>query len=419
MSDLSNNKTCLVIGASHAGVNLAFALRREGWPGKIILYDTDTSLPYHRPPLSKTYLSHADSLEKNVLKSAQSYVQEQIDLQLGVKVESINREKKSITLEDGSRQSYDKLVIATGARAFLPPISGMDTAKHLYSLRTAEDALHIRNGFQQIDNKNVVVIGGGYIGLEIAASLKKMGGEVTILEREERVLSRVSSEELSSFFEKLHTDNGVQIFTNKNVAAINTTDTFNEIICSDGARFTADMIIVGVGIRVNEELAAAAGLEIKNGIKVDATARTNDPDIFAIGDCTYHHNPHYDCHIRLESVQNAVDQAKVAAAAICGREVTYDSIPWFWSDQYQVKLQIVGLSQGYNEVIIREEKDKDNCFSLWYFNLDRLLAVAAINHGKAYVLGSKLIKSGQQIDKSKLADPLEDFKPANLLLTSK
>ncbi|WP_143873675.1 NAD(P)/FAD-dependent oxidoreductase [Catenovulum sediminis] len=417
MSDsLNNDQTCVVIGASHAGVNFAFALRKAGWLGRIKLYDVDPVLPYHRPPLSKAYLTSSDGIEKNALKPAQSYEKESIELNLGVEVESINRADKNILLADGQTQAYDKLVIASGARPFMPPVKGLDTASHLYPLRTAADVSNIKAAFEQSDKKRVVVIGGGYIGLETAASLKKLGAScVTVLERESRILARVTAPEMSAFFEKLHAKNGVNILTGKNVSEIITEQSVNQVVCDDGQMYEADLIIVGVGIRVNTELAAQAGLEIENGIKVDHCARTNDPDIYAVGDCSFHHNPHYERFIRLESVQNAVDQAKVAAASVCGKEITYDTIPWFWSDQYDVKLQMVGLSQGYNNLVVRQEGDADNKFSVWYFNDDTLLSVDAVNNAKAYVIGTKFIKSGDKLDKQKLADASVEFKPANLL----
>ncbi len=416
MTDINKNKTCAVIGASHAGVNFAFALRREGWEGNIILFDADPMLPYHRPPLSKAYLTSDDGMEKNILKSAEAYEKENIELCLGIKVTDINRPEKIISLNNGNTQKYDKLILATGARPFIPPIPGIEKGINIFPMRTAEDATNIRHIFQKIKNKKVVVIGGGYIGLETAASLKKLGGDVTVLEREERVLARVTAPVLSDYFQKLHAEKGVHISTKKNVVKIENKEDHNLVFCEDGAQYTADMIIVGVGIKVNMELAEKAGLEIENGIKVDATACTNDPDIYAIGDCTFHHNPYYDRYVRLESVQNAVDQAKVAAAALCGKEVKYDAVPWFWSDQYDVKLQMVGLSDGHDNLIIREEKEKKNCFSVWYFKGKNLLAVDAVNYAKAYVLGTRFIKNRQKIDKAKLANADTPFKPAELML---
>lgn len=412
----TNPKVCIVIGASHAGVNFAFALRREGWDGAILLFDTESVLPYHRPPLSKAYLSGEDGIEKNVLKPAESYKKEQITLHLGISVSSINCEAKNISLDNGSTLTYDKLVIATGARPIIPPVPGIETAHNLFPLRTAKDVSKIREGLKSSKKKQVVIIGGGYIGLETAASLKKLGADVTVLEREERILARVTAPAMSTFFQKLHEENGVKVLTAKNVIAIEALDDENEVVCADGSRFTAEMIILGVGIHVNKELAETAGLTIENGIYVDATTRTSNHHIYAIGDCTYHHNPRYDRFIRLESVQNAVDQAKVAAMAICGKQVVYDSLPWFWSDQYDVKLQMVGLSEGYDEALVRKDADDAKSFSVWYFKDDRLLAVDAVNNTKAYVYGTKIIKSDQSVDRLKLVNPSEEFTPANLIV---
>ncbi|MBU3005338.1 NAD(P)/FAD-dependent oxidoreductase [Paraglaciecola arctica] len=416
MSDMQTlNGNCIIIGASHAGVNAAFALRKEGWQGAITIFDTDPTLPYHRPPLSKAYLTSDDGIEKNLLKAEQSYEKNNISLSLGIKITLIDRQKQLIHTEDGELHNYSKLIIATGARPFIPPIKGIDSAHQLYPLRTAEDVNHIRQAMLNSDSQRVVIIGGGYIGLETAASLKKMGANVTVLERESRILARVTAPLMSDYFQQLHHEHGVEVFTAKDVISIETKDDSNTVICADGSQYPADIIIVGVGIRVNTELALEAGLDIENGIKVDNAARTNDNDIYAIGDCSFHHNPHYNRLIRLESVQNAVDQAKVAAASICGKDVTYDTLPWFWSDQYDVKLQMVGLSSGYNKVILRKETDDEGKFSVWYFDHDRLLSVDTINHAKAYVVGTKLIKSGAVINQSKLADSRIALHPDNLI----
>ncbi len=413
--EVTKTKTCVIIGASHAGVNCAFNLRKEGWGGAIKMYDADPYLPYHRPPLSKAYLTSDDGLDKNLLKSAEAYEKEEIDLNLGVKVNSINRENQTIVLEDDTVTKYDKLVIATGARPIIPPIPGIDTAKHVFPLRTATDVTNIKETFQSLTSKNIVVIGGGYIGLETAASLKKLGADVTILEREARILQRVTAPLMSDYFNQLHDENGVSVLTGKNVNAIQVEDNSNIVSCSDGSEFKADMIIVGVGIFVNKELAEASGIVVKNGILVNAQTQTNDENIYAIGDCSFHHNPHFDRYVRLESVQNAVDQSKVAAASICGNTPTYDTIPWFWSDQYDVKLQMVGLSEGYNEVIKREEADGKS-FSVWYFKDDELLAVDAVNNAKAYVFGTKFIKDSLQVDKVKLSNSDTPMKLGELKL---
>ncbi len=415
MTTTTQSQVCVVIGASHAGINLAFALRREGWEGNIILYDIDKEFPYHRPPLSKAYLTSEEGTEQSLLFPKENYDDDNITLKLGISVKSINRNDKSINLSDNTVQSYDKLVIATGARPFIPLIKGIETAQNLFPMRTAEDAANIRKAFNASTKKRVIVIGGGYIGLETAASLKKLGAQVVVLEREERILARVTAPIMSEFFTKLHQSNAVEILTSKNVISIETKNDINSVICDDNSKYKADLIIVGVGIKVNAELAQEADLVVENGIKVDATARTNDEHIYAIGDCSYHYNPHYKTNVRLESVQNAVDQAKTAAKAICGQEdVVYDTIPWFWSDQFDVKLQMVGLSNGYNDIVIRKEETK-NSFSTWYFRDEELLAVDAVNFAKAYMLGTRFIKSGQLINKTKLSDTTIPFKPNSFI----
>lgn len=408
------NQICVVIGASHAGVNFAFNLRKEGWQGAIILYDVDPNTPYHRPPLSKSYIINGD-LNSNLLKPLESYQKENITLALGKKVTSINRALKTISIENETDQKYDKLVIATGASALIPQINGIKEATNLFAMRTAADAIAIKNAIDTTSEKRVVIIGGGYIGLETAASLKKIGAKVTVLERESRVLERVTAPLLSEYFMGLHQENDVKILIKKNVISIKNEGSFNTVFCDDNTYFEADIVIVGVGIRVNAELAKNADLEIENGIKVNQFAQTNDKNIYAIGDCTLHYNPHYEKFIRLESVQNAVDQSKVAAASICGKDLIYDTIPWFWSDQYDVKLQMVGLSNGYNEVLLRKEATENTSFSVWYFKNEELLAVDAINNGKAYVLGTRFIKAKQKINKSKLVDVSIPMKPTSFL----
>ena len=406
--------TVCVVGASHAGVAFAFALRKEGWPGKIILFDRDPELPYHRPPLSKAFLTADLGIVHYQLKPLDSYVKENIELRLGVGVVSIQKEERYLVLEDGSRQGYEKLVLATGASPFIPPIGGIAESKRVFPLRTALDISGIREALQLSLPKRVVIIGGGYIGLETAASLRKVGATVTILEREERILARVTSAFMSDFFGKIHRENGVDIRSDKQVVSMEESGNQQIVHCTDGTQFEADIILVGAGVRVNTALAASAGVTIENGIKVDATARTSDAHIYAIGDCTYHFNPHYGRYIRLESVQNAVDQAKVAAAALCEKPVPYDVIPWFWSDQYDLKLQIVGLSDGYDNLVIRKE-EQENKFSVWYFKGTELLSVDAVNNAKAYVVGTKLIKDKALVNKIRLQDHSVPLKLDTLL----
>lgn len=409
------NQKCVIIGASHGGVSVAFDLRKRGWEGDIVLIDRDPQLPYHRPPLSKTYLTGEKGIDDILLRPQKSYDDQNIELKLGSSVQNVDRKAQRVRLENGDELHYTKLVLAVGARPFIPPIRGIESSKHRYTIRTADDISRIKNALSNSSQKRVIIIGGGYIGLETAASLSKLGASIIVLERESRTLARVAAPETSQYFENLHADHGVSIYTNKQVDAIQERDGTEVIACSDGSTFEADFIIIGVGIRVNTELAEDAGLKTDNGIVVNDYACTSDDNIYAVGDCTNHYNPHYDRHIRLESVQNAADQAKVAAAAICGASIKYDKIPWFWSDQYDVKFQAVGLSTGYDRLIVRHEENDKNRLSIWYFLDNRLLAVDAVNHPKAYVLGTKLIKSGQMINTTNLANPQQDLTLANIL----
>lgn len=394
---------CIILGASHAGVNCAFALRKEGWKGEILLIDSDPRLPYHRPPLSKSYLADADQ-EITILKSENSYKEASINLLLGHEVVSLDSKRRMLSLETGQQFRYDTLVMAVGGKAFIPPFRGIAAAQNVFTLRNARDAEKIRRTFKQAHIKKVTIIGGGYIGLEVAASLRQMGAEVNVLEREDRILARVTAPEVSDIFTDLHKKHGVSIHTGKTVEEIQTKDKITTVICSDGTAFRADMIIIGVGIKVNTSLAEQAGLVIENGIKVNANGLSSDDSIYAIGDCSFHPNVYYEKFVRLESVQNAVDQAKVVAANICGKALDYNAIPWFWSDQYDVKLQIVGLSDGYTEVYHRVEEEKEMSTSTWYFRGEKLLAVDAINNAKAYVLATKYLKTGGKIDKKKIVD---------------
>ncbi|WP_087504888.1 NAD(P)/FAD-dependent oxidoreductase [Neiella marina] len=411
------NQTCVIIGASHAGVNAAFALRKEGWSGPITLIDADPHLPYHRPPLSKAYLTSDDDINSHLLKPISSYQQNDIELKLGVAVEELDAKTNTLLLANGEQLTFGKLIIATGAHAFVPPIAGLADAKNVFTLRNAEDVNRIRETYRNLaeqQRQRVAVIGGGYIGLETAASLRKMGADVTVIERESRILARVTTAQMSKFFTDLHQQRGVDIATDKQVDAISVSDSGYVLRCADATEIQCDMVIIGVGVSVNTKLAAQAELMLENGIAVNAYGQTSNPAIYAIGDCSYHHNPHYDRKLRLESVQNAVDQAKVAAAHLCGKPQTYDAIPWFWSDQYDVKLQMVGLSDDHDEAITRQEIEP-NKFSVWYFKQHELVAVDAVNQAKAYVLGTKLIKTRQAVNKAHVADTSIELKLANLI----
>lgn len=397
------------------GANCAMELRKQGWQGQIILIDVDAHIPYHRPPLSKAYLSMDDGAEFNPLFDEERYREEDITLKLGPTVTSVDSGNRVVTLDDGTVVDYDALVLATGASALIPPIEGISGCDKVRVLRNAGDAKAIQSDFKAAKNKRVVVIGGGYIGLETAASLKKMGGDVTVLEREERILARVAPRELARFFQKLHTENGVKIHTGVSALQVRQSSEGITVLCTDGSTYAADFILVGAGVRPNVSLAEQIGAALENGVKVNDQLQTSVDDVYAIGDVAQFYHPMYQKWMRLESVQNAVDQAKVVASNIVGNHKVYDALPWFWSDQFHIKLQMVGLSAGYTDLVVRTETDREDCFSIWYFKEDKLLAVDAVNNGKAFVLGTKFLKNDTLVDKKKLGDSTFPFKP-NVLI---
>lgn len=405
---------CLIIGASHAGVNAAFALRKEGWEGEILLLDQEPHLPYHRPPLSKKYMTEEAGIEKYALKPRSSYEKSDIQLRMGKKATQIKPDQKQVILEDGKKLRYDKLILATGGKPFVPPISGLKETANVFTLRKAQDVQQILDALSKTNKQRVAIIGGGFIGLEIAASLSKMGAKVSLLEREKRLLSRVTSEAISNWFQHIHQNHGVEVLLGKELGEVKADANALELSCSDGTKLGADLVVVGVGIRPDTRLAEEAGLEVGNGIHTNAFMQTSEKDIYAIGDCTWHKNVAYETKMRLESVQNAVEQGKVAAAHIAGKERPLNNIPWFWSDQYDAKLQMVGLPDGYDDLIVRKEKSPDS-ISVWFFKGEKPIAVHAINHPKAYILGMRFVKQGDPLDKAKLQNPDEELKPDKLL----
>ena len=431
---------CVIIGGSHAGISAAFALRTEGYLGKIIVIDKDLHLPYHRPPLSKKTLVQAiengeiDS-QQIYLKPEASYAKNNIDLYLGKIVTSIDVNHSRVSVCAISQQhepnneheiiDYTNLILATGARAFVPPIKlpnseyGIESHPKIHTIRNFQDIVQIHSSLSQLFEGNekvsAAIIGGGYIGLETAASFKQLGVQTTVIEREARLLARVTSPQMSSFMRKMHQQKGVEIVENTEVTHIKEEANCLLVNCANGAAFEVDIVVIGVGVRVNLELAQAAGIHTENGIVVNQHNQTNIDNIYAIGDCSLHQHARYPHKIRLESVQSAVDQAKVCAKEICSKPNENSVLPWFWSDQYENKLQMVGLSNGYNEIIYREEAELENSLSIWYFRDDELLSLDAVNNTKAYVFATKAIKNLWQLNKQKLADPTIPIGP--LLLT--
>lgn len=401
----------LIIGASHAGAQAAVSLRQAGYEGRVTLLGEETTAPYHRPPLSKDYLSGERSAADILLRPEESYAAAQIELRLGVRAGAIDRPAKTVQTTDGEHIAYDHLVLATGARVRHLRMPGAD-GPHVHYLRDTNDVDAIRA--RVTPGKRAVIIGGGYIGLETAASLRKRGMEVALLEAQPRILQRVTSERMSDFYRRVHTEEGVEIIEDCLAARIEPADNGLHVHTSCGRQFEAHLVVIGIGVIPNTELAEFAGLTIGDGIEVNGFCQTSDPDIYAIGDVSHHYNPIYDRHVRLESVPNATEQAKVVAAHITGKPKPYNSLPWFWSDQFDLKLQIAGLSDGYDDIIIRGDPDGSRSFAAYYFKGERLLAVDAVNAPRDFMTARMALSKGKMLDKTKLTGSDTDLKTAAL-----
>ncbi len=395
------NENFIIAGASHAASMLAPTLRQQGWQGRIIVIGAEASIPYHRPPLSKDYLAGEKTLDEILIRPAKVYEKSEVEFILNTSVESIHRDNRTVRLSNNETLSYDKLALTVGSKVRKVNLPGANLAGVFY-LRDLRDVERITSYVNP--GANAVIVGGGYIGLETAAVLNKKGMNVTVLEMMERVLQRVTAPVVSEFYTRIHGEEGVSIRCGVGVSGFRGNGRVAKVLCSDGSEFAADLVIIGVGILPNTALAAAAGLEVDNGVVVNDRAQTSDPDIFAAGDCTNHHNPIYDRRIRLESVQNATDQSRVAAGAACGKEVSYNAVPWFWSEQYDLMLQIAGLSQGYDEIITRGDPDNSRSFAAFYLKSGRVIAVDAINKPQEFMATKKLVALKQEIDRVKLAD---------------
>lgn len=401
----SSNSTCLIIGASHAGAALATAVRKEGWAGRILVIGDETVLPYHRPPLSKALLMGEKTADQIEIFKAAVYEKSAIEFRLGISAESIDRQNKTVLLNNGESIAYDKLALCTGARVRRLDIPGSNL-KGVHYLRTLGDAQAIQAEVKP--GAKAVIVGGGYVGLETAASLRKLGMEVTVLEMMNRILERVTAPELSAYYSDLHGRHGVSILVNAQALELRGKDRVQQVVCNDNRVLDADLVIIGIGVIPNTELAAAAGLAIDNGVVVNDGAQTADPDIVAVGDCTNHPNDLLGYRLRLESVPNAMEQAKAAAASICGQHKPYHSLPWFWSDQYNAKLQITSLNRGYDRVVIRGEPSTDQ-FVAWYLKGDQVLAADCINSAKEFMVAKKIIGQKLALQDSDLADPAVDL----------
>ena len=395
----------LVIGAGHAGSELAMAARQGGWPGAIVLVGEEDGLPYHRPPLSKAYLCGESDASAILLRSAGVYKNAGIELKTGARLASIDRAAHQVTLADGARLHYDKLALCTGGRPRPLACEGVDVAhppSNLFYLRTLADADGMRAALRA--GARLVVIGGGYVGLEVAASASKLGARVTVLEAQPRVLARVAGPALSDFYQEEHRSRGVDIVTGAAVSRVDcVAGRIIAVHCADGTRLEADVVVAGVGMLPNVEAARAADLAEEGGIPVDDLSRTADPDIVAAGDCTLQLHALYDRTLRLESVPNALEQARAAASWLGGKPKPNRSVPWFWSDQYDLKLQMAGLSQGHDRCVLRGDP-ATRSFCAFYLRGDRLLAVDAVNRPGDFMLVRRALAQPAVVDAACLGD---------------
>lgn len=394
----------VVVGAGQAGAALVAKLRALGHEGPVTLIGEEPVPPYQRPPLSKQYLMGEMELPRLFLRPESFYAEHDIDLRTNTKVSAIDRAARTVRA-GGEEISYDALALTTGSVPRHLPAALGGNLDDVHLVRTLADVDAMAPSFRQ--GARVLVIGGGYIGLEAAAVAAKLGLEVTLVEMAERILQRVACKETSDFFRDLHTAHGVDIREGVGLICLNGDGAVSGATLSDGTELDADFVVVGIGIAPAIGLAKDAGLETENGIRTDAQGRTSDPSIWAAGDCAS--LPYKGRRIRLESVQNAIDQAECVAANILGANVDYVPVPWFWSDQYDIKLQIAGLNHGYDRVVTRG--GHDGTVSFWYYAGDTLLAVDAMNDARAYMVGKRLIEMGKSPASDVIADPATELKP--------
>ena len=401
-----NRYDVLIVGAGHSGAQAAIALRQNKFEGSIALLGDEPELPYERPPLSKEYLSGEKPFERLLIRNAAFWDERRVALLLGRTVTAIDSGAHSATA-DGETIGYGQLIWATGGKPRRLTCPG----HYLSGIHTVRTRADVDQMVRELgDVAHVAVIGGGYIGLEAAAVLAKLGKQVTVLEAQDRVLSRVAGEPLSRFFEAEHRAHGVAVRLGVAVEAILGQTRVSGVRLAGGEVLPAEMVVVGIGIVPSVEPLLAAGAMGGNGVLVDGQCRTSLPDVFAIGDCALHVNRYAgDAAIRLESVQNANDQANVAAKAICGIDAAYDAVPWFWSNQYDLKLQTVGISAGHDAVVIRGDP-ASRSFSLLYLRKGRVIALDCVNAVKDYVQGRKLVVEGLILDPARLADTATSLK---------
>ncbi|WP_300519659.1 FAD-dependent oxidoreductase [Aliiroseovarius sp.] len=394
----------VVIGAGQAGASLVAKLRNSGFDGQVTLIGEEKAPPYQRPPLSKAYLLGEMELERLFLRPESFYAENDIALRLDTRVDAIDPAAKTVSI-GGEALNYDMLALTTGSTPRRLPAAIGGALEGVHVVRGLDDVDAMEPEFAE--GRRVLIVGGGYIGLEAAAVAAKKGLDVTLVEMADRILQRVAAPETSNYFRNLHSSHGVRILEGVGLDHLTGKTRVTGAKLTDGTALAVDFVVVGVGIAPGTALAEAAGLELDNGIRTDARGRTSDPSIFAAGDCASF--PYRGSRIRLESVPNAIDQAEVVARNMMGEGVDYVAKPWFWSDQYDVKLQIAGLNAGYDTVVTRPG-DRDGSVSFWYYRGDELLAVDAANDPRAYMIGKRLIEGGKSPDRVSVADTSVDLK---------
>ena len=399
-------KNLIIVGGGQSAAQCVLTLKRNDFKNKITLISEEKHIPYQRPPLSKEYLSDEVTLDRVYMKSKEFYDQNNVEIISSTKVIAIDRNKKSLTLSNTENLQYENLVLATGSRVRKLEVEGSHLSNINY-LRTIEEADQLKKYFKL--GKKLVVIGAGYIGLEVAAAAIKKGLGVTVIEMDDRVMKRTVDPIISNYFDSLHRSKGAEIILNAALERFEGRKEVEKVICSNGKILEADGVVVGVGIIPNQEIAKSAGLNCNNGIVVDEFGRTEDPFIFACGDCTNHPNPSLNKTLRLESVHNALEQAKTVAFSLIGKPEKYDQIPWFWSDQYEEKLQIVGLSGDHDEIVTRGSMAEGN-FMLFYLKKGELIAINSVNNPKEFLISKKLVANKLKISSDVLCDQSVDLK---------
>jgi 3-phenylpropionate/trans-cinnamate dioxygenase ferredoxin reductase component len=385
----------VIIGGGHAGAHLASSLVRYGWTGSITVFGDEAHPPYRRPTMSKSVLAGREELRDVLIRPIDEYERHGIVLELSATVMTIDRNAKFVGLADGRAIPYDRLAICTGARPREIPFPGAEL-DGIHYLRSHYDVVRLRSAIAY--SRRTVIIGGGYLGLEVASVLVQVGLEVTVLEAEDRVLQRVAGAPVSRFYTRIHREAGVAVRTGETVLAFEGSGHVSAVRLGDGTSVAADLVIVAVGAVPNVELAVLAGLTVDNGIVVDDNGATDDPDISAAGDCANHYDPVVATHVRHESVPNAMDRARVIAAVACGKPPPPYAEPWFWSDQYDVKLQIAGSSRAYDEIVLRGDPDSGRSFVTWYLAEGHLIAADCVNRPRDFLAAQRLLAARAPVD---------------------